>query len=138
MQFLAAGAPLLHSLTQAGAVRLLDGLEVMAVVWSRFHLEAPEDTVSKAVVFESVPWFTDYLARYSKLHCGRCARHVAVAGQIIPLPAVGCPHYTYRKRVRSALVVVHFGHHTPNCVGPELTRRSTSQYGSRSSISCPT
>ena len=135
IQRLAAGAPLLSSLIQLDAECLFDGLEVMAGVWSRFHLETPEDMVSKAVVFESAHLPTDHLAKYSKLHCGRYVWHVKARSQINPISG-RVLDYTYRKRMGSVLVVARFDYHTLNYAGPQLAWRST-LCGSRLSISCP-
>lgn len=127
---LAAGTPLLRTLTKADTTRLLDSLrgelEAMPGVWSRFHPDTPEVTVSKEVVFDSAHFLTDHPAKCSNLHGGRYVLHVKVRGQIDPI--TGCVlDYGYLKRVVNTRVVERFDHHTLNYAGPELAWRSTTE-----------
>lgn len=125
-----AGNPLLRTLAEADATRLLQGLkseiEAMPGVWARFHPDTPEVTVSKEVVFDAAHFLTDHPAKCSNLHGGRYVLHVKVRGRIDP--ATGCVlDYGYLKRVVNARVVERFDHHTLNYAGPELAWRSTTE-----------
>lgn len=68
IQLLAAGSPLLHSVTLDDAERLFDALEVMAGIWFRIHLKNPEDTMRKAVVSEFTHLLTGHPTKYGKRH----------------------------------------------------------------------
>lgn len=125
-----AGSPLLRTLTRADTECLLNNLqselEAMPGVWSRFHPDTPEVTVSKEVVFDSAHFLTDHPAKCSNLHGGRYVLHVKVRGQIDPV--TGCVlDYGYLKRVVNTRVVERFDHHTLNYAGPELAWRSTTE-----------
>ncbi len=125
-----SGSPLLRTLTRADSEHLLDclrdELNAMPGVWSRFHPDTPEVTVSKEVVFDSAHFLTDHPAKCSNLHGGRYVLHVKVRGQIDPV--TGCVlDYGYLKRVVNSRVVERFDHHTLNYAGPELAWRSTTE-----------
>lgn len=121
---------MLRSRTPADGSRLFELLEndlkEMPGVWERFHVQTPEVTVIKELVFDAAHFITDHPAKCSNLHGGRYTLQVKVAGRIDPV--TGCViDYGYLKRVVNSRVVERFDHHNLNYVAQELAWRSSTE-----------